>query len=62
MERLTVALEAKGRELDSADANLKEANKKLRRVCMELNVCAGVGKEVATEKQAETGCTKARRG
>jgi hypothetical protein len=77
MERLTVALETKGRELDSADANLKEANEELRRMCMhgaqrdvcgkglaerQGEICAGVGKEVATEKQAETGCSKARTG
>jgi hypothetical protein len=37
MGRLTVALVAKEREVDSADANLKEVNKELRRVRMEFN-------------------------
>ena len=34
---LKVALEAKGRQLESCDADLKEAKKELRRVRMELN-------------------------
>jgi hypothetical protein len=34
---LKVALEVKGRQLESYDAELKEAKKELRRVRMELN-------------------------
>ncbi len=37
MERMKVALETKGGELESSDANLKETKKELRRVRMELN-------------------------